>query len=137
MRTPNTSPKGLFDPMYVPNTLLHRDRELNMIKDVYTDSYDDDYGINVCVHGVQGVGMTVFSRYFLTKLVPEAFDAFTVYVDAKNKDTKSIVIKERLTKLLTILFQSKNCLNQIYVTCAASIKTHQPTQKYWEYFYVD
>lgn len=91
MRTPNTSPKGLFDPMYVPNTLLHRDRELNMIKDVYTDSYDDDYGINVCVHGVQGVGMTVFSRYFLTRLVPEKFSNYTVYVDAKNKDTLEII----------------------------------------------
>lgn len=91
MRKADISPKGLFDPYYVPKTLLHRDRELDNIGGIYSDSYNDDYGVNCLVHGITGVGNTVFSRYFLTKLVPETFNAYTVYVDAKNKDTLEII----------------------------------------------
>ncbi|MDF1539376.1 MAG: hypothetical protein P1Q69_10795 [Candidatus Thorarchaeota archaeon] len=91
MRRADISPKGLFDPYYVPSTLLHRERELDTIGGIYADSYSDDYGINCLVHGISGVGNTAFSRYFLTKVVPESFDAYTVYVDAKNKDTLEIV----------------------------------------------
>ncbi|MHA1481618.1 MAG: hypothetical protein ACTSQZ_09380, partial [Candidatus Thorarchaeota archaeon] len=80
MRKADISPKGLFDPYYVPKTLLHRDRELDNIGGIYSDSYNDDYGVNCLVHGITGVGMTVFSRYFLTRLVPETFNAYTVYV---------------------------------------------------------
>ena len=58
---------------------------------VYRDSYEDEYGINCLVHGISGVGRTVFSRYFLTRIVPEAFDSHTVYVDAKYKDVLEIV----------------------------------------------
>jgi cell division control protein 6 len=85
------SPRGLFDPYYVPNNLLHRDRELDSINGVYRDSFEDQYGVNCLVHGISGVGMTVFSRFFLTKLVPKQFDAYTVYVDAKHKETLEIV----------------------------------------------
>ncbi len=91
MKKADVSPKGLFDPYYVPNKLLHRERELDTIGGIYADSYSDDYGINCLVHGITGVGMTVFSRYFLTKLVPENFNSYTVYVDARNKDTLEIV----------------------------------------------
>jgi Cdc6-like AAA superfamily ATPase len=91
MRKPEVSPKGLFDPYYVPKKLLHRDRELDSIKGIHSDSFADDYGVNCLVHGITGVGMTVFSRYFLTKIVPSKFDAYTVYVDAKNKDILEIV----------------------------------------------
>ncbi|MFW9848555.1 MAG: hypothetical protein ACFFF4_05410, partial [Candidatus Thorarchaeota archaeon] len=91
MKRVDTSPKGLFDPYHVPKKLLHRDRELDIIGGIYADSYADDFGINCLVHGITGVGMTVFSRYFLTKLVPESFNAYTIYVDAKNKDTLEIV----------------------------------------------
>ncbi|MFW9932895.1 MAG: AAA family ATPase [Candidatus Thorarchaeota archaeon] len=91
MKRVDTSPKGLFDPYYVPKKLLHRDRELDTIGGIYADSYTDEYGVNCLVHGITGVGMTVFSRYFLTKLVPEKFDAYTIYVDAKNKDTLEII----------------------------------------------
>ena len=86
---PTKSPKGLFDPYYVPEKLLHRDREMDTVSGVYKDSFEDEYGINCLVHGISGVGMTVFSRYFLTKLVPQSFNAHTVYVDAKQ--TKSIL----------------------------------------------
>ncbi|MBY8998908.1 MAG: orc1/cdc6 family replication initiation protein [Candidatus Thorarchaeota archaeon] len=91
MVRPNRSPKGLFDPYYVPNKLLHRDRELTTVNGMYRDSVEDEYGVNCLVHGISGVGMTVFSRYFLTRLVPEQFNSHTVYVDAKHKDPLEIV----------------------------------------------
>ncbi len=91
MVRPHRSPKGLFDPYYVPEKLLHRDRELETIDGIYRDCYEEDYGVNCLVHGITGVGMTVFSRYFLTKLVPQQFDAYTVYVDARRKDTLEII----------------------------------------------
>ncbi|MFW9843854.1 MAG: AAA family ATPase, partial [Candidatus Thorarchaeota archaeon] len=88
---PTKSPKGLFDPYYVPEKLLHRDREMETVSSVYKDSFEDEYGVNCLIHGISGVGMTVFSRYFLTKLVPQSFNALTVYVDAKQKDTLEII----------------------------------------------
>ncbi len=97
----NRSPRGLFDPYYVPEILLHRDRELAMIDGVYSDSYEDEYGINCLVHGITGVGRTVFSRYFITKIVPTKFDAHTVYVDARLKSTTEIV-SELSDKILAL-----------------------------------
>ncbi len=85
------SPRGLFDPYYVPEQILFRDREMDTIQRLYRDSYEDEYGVNCLVHGIAGVGRTVFSRYFLTKIVPREFDAHTVYVDAKYKDVLEIV----------------------------------------------
>ncbi len=107
---PIKSPKGLFDPYYVPERLLHRDRELDTVNGVYKDSFEDEYGINCLCHGITGVGRTVFSRYFLTKLVPQNFDAHTVYVDAKQKDTLEIIselndkIHRETNKPITVAF---------------------------------
>ncbi len=106
----NRSPRGLFDPYYVPDNLLHRDREIKRINGFYSDSYEDQYGINCLVHGITGVGMTVFSRYFLTRLVPSKFDALTVYVDAEHKDTLEIVselndkIHRKANRSITVAF---------------------------------
>ncbi len=91
MVRPHVSPRGLFDPYYVPDKLLHRERELEALDGVYRDSFEGAYGVNCLVHGITGVGMTVFSRFFLTKIVPQKFDAFTVYVDAQSKDVIEIV----------------------------------------------
>ncbi|MEM2142080.1 MAG: hypothetical protein QXS20_02610 [Candidatus Thorarchaeota archaeon] len=85
------SPRGLFDPYYVPSRLLYRDEEIDILTRAYRDSYEDQYGMNCLVHGITGVGMTVFSRYFLTRVIPQSFDSHTVYVDAKNKDILEIV----------------------------------------------
>ncbi|MHA1770973.1 MAG: AAA family ATPase [Candidatus Thorarchaeota archaeon] len=75
----------------MPKRLLYRDRELDTIHRVYKDSYEDEYGVNTLVHGISGVGMTVFSRYFLTRLVPDRFEAYTIYVDTRHKETLEIV----------------------------------------------
>ncbi len=91
MVKPHRSPRGLFDPYYVPDKLLHRDREMESLHGVYKDSYESEYGVNTLVHGISGVGMTVFSRYFLTKLVPQQFDAHTIYVDARRKSSTEII----------------------------------------------
>lgn len=110
MVRPHRSPKGLFDSYYVPDKLLYRDRELETVNGVYKDSFEDEYGVNCLVHGITGVGMTVFSRYFLTRLVPERFNAHTVYVDAKHKDTLEIIselndkIHQEIGKPITVAF---------------------------------
>ncbi|TFG33203.1 AAA family ATPase [Candidatus Thorarchaeota archaeon] len=110
MVRPHRSPKGLFDPYYVPEKLLYRDRELETVKGVYKDSFEEEYGVNCLVHGITGVGMTVFSRYFLTKLVPQQFNAYTVYVDAKHKDTLEIIselndkIHQKTNRPITVAF---------------------------------
>ena len=110
MGKPQPSPKGLFDPYYVPEKLLHRDRELSSIEGNYRDSCDGDYGINCLVHGITGVGMTVFSRYFLTRIVPQQMNAMTLYVDAKQKDSLEIVselndkIHQLTNKPITVAF---------------------------------
>ncbi len=126
MRKVDTSPKGLFDPYYVPKQLLYRDRELETIGGIYGDSYEDDYGVNCLIHGITGVGMTVFSRYFLTKLIPEKFSPYTVYVDAKNKDILEIVselndkIHQQTNTPITIAFDLDVLWMQFRRTAAAA-----------------
>ncbi len=128
MKKVDTSPKGLFDPYYVPKKLLHRDRELETIGGIYADSYTDEYGVNCLVHGITGVGMTVFSRYFLTKLVPEKFDAYTIYVDAKNKDTLEIIselndkVHKQTNTPITFTFDLDVLWMQFKRTAAATAK---------------
>jgi len=126
VRHQRISPKGLFDPYYIPDRLLHREREMRMIDSVYRDSYEDDYGINCLVHGITGVGMTVFSRYFLTKIIPEQFDSYTIYVDAKHKDVLEIVaelndkIHRLSSKPITVAFDLDKLWMQFKRTAAAS-----------------
>ncbi|MEE9539982.1 MAG: hypothetical protein V3V85_00635 [Candidatus Thorarchaeota archaeon] len=126
VRPQRISPKGLFDPYYIPDRLLHREREMRMIDSVYRDSYEDDYGINCLVHGITGVGMTVFSRYFLTKIIPEQFDSYTIYVDAKHKDVLEIVaelndkIHRLSSKPITVAFDLDKLWMQFKRTAAAS-----------------
>ncbi len=126
VRPQRISPKGLFDPYYIPNRLLHREREMRIIDSVYRDSYEDDYGINCLVHGITGVGMTVFSRYFLTKIIPEQFDSYTIYVDAKHKDVLEIVaeLNDKIHKLsskpITVAFDLDKLWMQFKRTAAAS-----------------
>ncbi|MGY5862982.1 MAG: hypothetical protein RTV41_00115 [Candidatus Thorarchaeota archaeon] len=128
MVRPHRSPKGLFDPYYVPKRLLHRDRELDGINGMYRDSYEEEYGVNCLVHGITGVGMTVFSRYFLTKLVPQQFDAHTVYVDAKHKDTLEIVselndkIHREAARPITVAFDLDVLWMQFKRTASATDK---------------
>ena len=122
------SPKGLFDPYYVPHKILHRDRELDTVNGMYRDSVEEEYGVNCLVHGIAGVGMTVFSRYFLTKLVPQQFDAHTVYVDAKHKDPLEIVselndkIHRETKKPITIAFDLDVLWMQFKRTASATEK---------------
>jgi cell division control protein 6 len=129
MVRPQKSPKGLFDPYYVPEQLLHRDRELDTIDGIYSDSYEEDYGVNCLVHGITGVGMTVFSRYFLTKLIPNRFDAHTVYVDAKRKDLLEIVaelndkIHRETNRPITVAFDLDVLWMQFKRTAAEAKKT--------------
>ena len=126
VRPQRISPKGLFDPYYIPERLLHREREMRMIDSVYRDSYEDDYGINCLVHGITGVGMTVFSRYFLTRIIPEQFDSYTIYVDAKHKDVLEIVaeLNDKIHKLsskpITVAFDLDKLWMQFKRTAAAS-----------------
>lgn len=126
VRPQRISPKGLFDPYYIPDRLLHREREMRMIDSVYRDSYEDDYGINCLVHGITGVGMTVFSRYFLTKIIPEQFNSYTIYVDAKHKDVLEIVaelndkIHRLSSKPITVAFDLDKLWMQFKRTAAAS-----------------
>ncbi len=129
MVRPHRSPKGLFDPYYVPEKLLHRHRELDNIVGVYSDSYEEDYGVNCLVHGITGVGMTVFSRYFLTRLIPDRFDAHTVYVDAKRKDLLEIVaelndkIHRETNRPITVAFDLDVLWMQFKRTAADTKKT--------------
>ena len=128
MVRPHRSPKGLFDPYYVPQRILHRGRELDTVNGMYKDSVEAEYEVNCLVHGITGVGMTVFSRYFLTKIVPQQFDAHTVYVDAKHKDTLEIVselndkIHMKTNRPITVAFDLDVLWMQFKRTASATEK---------------
>ncbi len=95
------NPKGLFDPYYVPTRLLYRDQELGFLEQTYYEGFEDQYGITVLVKGMSGIGRTVLSRYFITRVIPEKFDAATIYVDAAYKSELEIVssLNEKLSRI--------------------------------------
>jgi len=121
-------PRGLFDPYYVPERLLFRDNELDIIGKAYRDSYEDEYGVNCLVHGIAGVGRTVFSRYFVTKIVPQKFDAHTVYVDARNKSILEIMTElndkmhSHFNRPIAVTFDLQEIWTQFRQAAAHSMK---------------
>ncbi|MHA1649166.1 MAG: hypothetical protein ACTSYB_03145 [Candidatus Helarchaeota archaeon] len=81
-------PRALFDPHYIPPKLLHRNKELKLITNLFRSSLepDDQYLLNAFIHGIRGVGKTVFTNYSINYLKSNSGHQFTsIYLDMSIK----------------------------------------------------
>jgi hypothetical protein len=81
-------PRALYDPNYVPPRLLHRDKELNNLFNIFYSSLDpyDQFNVNAYIYGIPGVGKTVFAKYFMDLLKSNTESDFTsIYLDLAIK----------------------------------------------------
>jgi len=55
-----------LDPLYIPPRLLHRDREVRILRGFISDSQDEPV---ICtIYGVRGIGKTVLARWVLNHM---------------------------------------------------------------------
>lgn len=100
-------PRALFDPEYIPPKLLHRDKELRNLLTIFNSSLDpnDQYNINAYIHGIRGIGKSVFTKYFIQLLKLNFGEKFThIYLDMAVKSPDENL---RLLVELYSLFVSK------------------------------
>ncbi|MFX1294772.1 MAG: AAA family ATPase [Promethearchaeota archaeon] len=84
-------PRALYDPNYIPPKLLHRNKEITSLFNIFHSSLnpDDQFNINTYIYGIHGVGKTVFTKYFLKLLKSNIEEEFaSIYLDLAIKPPK-------------------------------------------------
>ncbi|MHA1917677.1 MAG: hypothetical protein ACTSUV_05125 [Candidatus Ranarchaeia archaeon] len=55
--------KSIFDPNFIPNKVLHRDEEIEILNSIMLPAFEENFGVNILITGTQGIGKTVLSNY--------------------------------------------------------------------------
>lgn len=61
MIIPNPTP--LFDELYIPPKLLHRDDEVELLQRLIIETFENNLSLKALVSGIPGIGKTVYSNY--------------------------------------------------------------------------
>ena len=87
-------PRALFDPNFIPPTLLHRTKEQNSLVSILNDSIQDQFSLNILYQGIQGIGKKVI----VNKVVEDLLTANnsqnyfqTLRIDCKEKYPEELV----------------------------------------------
>lgn len=110
-------PKALFDPYFIPPELLHRKSEEEMLSSILQDSFLDDFGANILVKGIKGVGKTVLINKAISNLKIKSEDhgkqVLNLFVNCEGKNLEEIIISLilKLEKTKNIRLDINNLLN--------------------------
>ncbi|HUX99721.1 MAG TPA: hypothetical protein VMV49_09225 [Candidatus Deferrimicrobium sp.] len=102
-------PRALYDPNYVPPKLLHRTKELKSLLNIFQSSLNpgDLFDINVYIHGIRGIGKTVFAKYFIELLkanFEEKFIPIHLNLTIKNPNENLRLIVELYSQSISNKF---------------------------------
>ena len=64
-------PAAIFDPLFIPPELLHRERELKAAKTFIENGISSQYPLHIVVSGIRGIGKTVFANYLAERIRKE------------------------------------------------------------------
>jgi len=95
-------PKALFDPNYIPPSLLYRKKEENSLFSILNDSISDGFCLNILYHGMNGIGKKVIINKVINDLLMENHKYLQlnkVCVDCKEKEVQELIFS-LLTELL-------------------------------------
>lgn len=89
-------PKAIFDPYFIPPELLHRKSEEEMLSTILKDSFLDNFGANILIKGIKGVGKTVLINKAISDLKIKSKDngkdILKLFVNCEGKNLEEIII---------------------------------------------
>ncbi|MFX1311598.1 MAG: hypothetical protein ACFFHD_03160 [Promethearchaeota archaeon] len=107
-------PKALFDPYYLPPTLLYRKREQKLLFSLLMDSISDDFCLNILYQGIDGIGKKALVNKVINDISMQNEEYLNIYkisINCKEKNFKEIIFS--LISDLFILSNSHNNIDSI------------------------
>jgi archaeal cell division control protein 6 len=86
-------------PDYMPDELLHRERELQLIADSIKPLLDKRTPDNLFIHGDSGSGKTTCVKYILKQLVEHSSNVLPVYVNCWENPTQMAVYNKIIEEM--------------------------------------
>lgn len=83
-------PRALFDPYFIPPTLLHRIKEQRSLSSILNDSIHDEFSLNILYQGIQGIGKKVIVNKVIEDL-STSNEIQTIRVDCKEKYPEELI----------------------------------------------
>jgi len=99
--------RALFDPLFIPDSLINRSKEEDMIRGLLKDSTEDGFPTNISIYGMKGIGKTVLINKSIRDLKQIFYDNnkepkneifLPIYINCESKEFEEILfnIAERL-----------------------------------------
>ncbi|MHA1727307.1 MAG: hypothetical protein ACTSWY_01085 [Promethearchaeota archaeon] len=95
-------PRGLFDPLYIPDHLFDREKEEGYLKGLLNDAFSDNFPLSLSVYGHRGSGKTVLVNKTVSSIFGKHIDMtenesknelkiLSLLVNCEGKDTNQII----------------------------------------------
>ncbi len=86
-------PRALFDPSYIPPTLLSREKELRTLSAVLFDGIQDGCPVSILLTGMEGIGKTSIARKSVAtvKAKVQPIPLNSMYVNCKDKSIDEVL----------------------------------------------
>ena len=109
-------PKALFDPNFIPPSLLYRKKEEQTLYSILSDSISDDFCLNILYQGINGIGKKVIVNKVINDLFiqkNESNQMNKVSIDCKEKKLDELIFSllTELSTLQTLNFDLSSLLN--------------------------
>jgi len=88
-------PKALFDPEYVPPSLLYRKSEEQSLISILNDSISDNFYLTILYQGIQGIGKKVIVNKVLDDLttkIKEQNNFYKIVIDCNDKSVEELLV---------------------------------------------
>ncbi|MHA1582904.1 MAG: hypothetical protein ACTSYM_10500 [Candidatus Baldrarchaeia archaeon] len=78
-------PAAIFDPLFIPPELLHRERELKVAENFVENGISSQYPLHIVVSGIRGIGKTVFAS-FLAEKIREEYGFPKIFINMRDPE---------------------------------------------------
>ena len=108
-------PKAIFDPNYVPPTLLFRKKEEKSLYSILNDSITDEFPLNILYQGIEGIGKKVIINKVIKDLITNNANSLPfqkIIIDCKEKNLEELIFSllSELNKLPNLNFNLNSFL---------------------------
>jgi len=85
-------PAAIFDPLFIPPELLHREKELRAAEAFVENGISSQYPLHIVVAGIHGIGKTVFANYLAEKIKSE-YDFPKIFINMRDPEGRNFLNK--------------------------------------------
>ncbi|MEJ2278745.1 MAG: hypothetical protein P8Y70_13515, partial [Candidatus Lokiarchaeota archaeon] len=109
-------PRAIFDPLFIPPTLLYRKKEVRTLYSLLKDSLNDQYSLNIQYQGINGIGKKVIVNKVLQELKQKKIinnEDKNIFLNCNDKTTKEFIFLflSELNNKLNLHIELKSFLN--------------------------